>query len=155
MDIYAVGATFYIGITGFLPIEAVKRYVDSPVDLYQPLANNPEYLERFPQHALSAIDKALSFRASDRFQDCMDFQYALMGMERPPDLQKIEEFDILSSPIDIPLEPLNEPGKGRWGASKIPLAAGIVLAVSLSIPLALITSSNLMSVLLYFADWIF
>jgi serine/threonine protein kinase len=71
-DIYAVGATLYRAITGKVPVEALDRLDE---DTLEP----PTRLGiKIPPHAENALLKALSVKASDRFQEMKMFQQALM-----------------------------------------------------------------------------
>jgi serine/threonine protein kinase len=70
-DIYAVGATLYRAITGKVPVEALDRMNE---DTLEP----PTRLGiKIPPHAENALLKALSVKASDRFQEMKMFQQAL------------------------------------------------------------------------------
>ena len=65
-DIYALGGTLYKTITGETPAKANDRAFDDPV---MPLAKREELRGRYTGALLASIDKALSPKAGDRFQD--------------------------------------------------------------------------------------
>lgn len=70
-DVYAVAATFYHVLTGHIPLEALERMEqDGLVALSQLGIVLPGYAEK-------ALLKALSIRASNRFQTMKEFQDAL------------------------------------------------------------------------------
>ena len=73
-DFYALGATCYYLITGELPPHSVDRIEK---DEYLPLAGNPSLANRFPEHVLSSIDKALRMNRSERWQSAQEWLNSL------------------------------------------------------------------------------
>ena len=73
-DFYALGATCYYLITGELPPHSVDRMEE---DEYLPLAGNPSLANRFPEHVLSSIDKALRMNRSERWQSAQEWLESL------------------------------------------------------------------------------
>ena len=80
-DFYALGATCYYLITGELPPHSVDRVEE---DEYRPLAGNPSLANRFPEHVLSSIDKALRMNRSERWQSAQEWLEALKGKTSSP-----------------------------------------------------------------------
>ncbi len=79
-DIYALGATCYNLITGEMPPASTDR---TDEDEYQPLANRPTLADRFPEHILSSIDKALCMKRQERWQSAQEWMNALNGVHSP------------------------------------------------------------------------
>lgn len=98
-DVYAMAATFYRALTGEIPPAAPDRLLDDPVELKRP-ADMGIVL---PPYAENAIMKALSVRASDRFQTMADFKNALT----------VENGDNLS-----PLPPAGKKASGNGKSGK-------------------------------------
>ena len=73
-DFYALGATCYYLITGELPPHSVDRMEE---DEYLPLVGRASLAERFPEHVLSSIDKALSMNKTERWQSAREWLQAL------------------------------------------------------------------------------
>ena len=65
-DIYALGGTLYKTMTGETPAKANNRVFDDPIE---PLAQREELRGLYAPALLASIDKAMSPKASDRFQD--------------------------------------------------------------------------------------
>jgi serine/threonine protein kinase/formylglycine-generating enzyme required for sulfatase activity len=64
-DLYALGTTLYKAITGQTPAKAADRAFDDPE---VPLAQRDDLRDRYSPALLASIDKAMSPKASDRFQ---------------------------------------------------------------------------------------
>jgi len=74
-DLYALGATLYKAITGETAAKAADRIMDDP---QMPLAHQPTLRGRHEPSLLASIDKAMSPKASDRFQDTTEWREQLM-----------------------------------------------------------------------------
>ncbi len=74
-DIYAVAATMYHLVTGWRPPEALERLVDDKLVVPSQLGVD------LTQHQEAALMKAMTVRATDRFQTVQEFQDALLGKE--------------------------------------------------------------------------
>ena len=70
-DVYAVAATFYRSITGWMPPESLDRLVEDKLILPSDLG-----VDIFPYQE-EALMNALSVKAKDRYQSVVDFQEAL------------------------------------------------------------------------------
>ncbi|MDR2460238.1 MAG: protein kinase [Deltaproteobacteria bacterium] len=75
LDIYSLAACIYQAITHNLPPEAPARVRH---DNMEKLVDNPTYVTIYGHSFLSAIDKALSVFPEARFQNCKDFQDAIL-----------------------------------------------------------------------------
>jgi hypothetical protein len=75
-DLYALGTTLYKTITGQTPAKATDRAFDDPE---VPLAQRDDLRDRYSHELLASIDKAMSPKASDRFQDSA--QWRALGWE--------------------------------------------------------------------------
>ncbi|MBR3927352.1 MAG: serine/threonine protein kinase, partial [Akkermansia sp.] len=73
-DFYALGATCYHLITGEIPPSSTER---ADEDEYIPLAGRASLAERFPEHVLNSIDKALNMKRLARWQSAQEWLAAL------------------------------------------------------------------------------
>ena len=80
-DFYALGATCYRLITGEIPPSSTER---ADEDEYIPLAGRASLANRFPEHVLSSIDKALSMKRSERWQSAQEWLEALKDKASSP-----------------------------------------------------------------------
>jgi len=79
-DIYSIGATMYLGISGKLPIDAMARggsYINNEADPYEPISEKAA--GKYSPELLLAIDNALFFRAEERPQDALSWMNMLLG----------------------------------------------------------------------------
>ncbi|MBT8438822.1 MAG: serine/threonine protein kinase, partial [Gammaproteobacteria bacterium] len=79
-DIYSLGASMYVGITGEKPVEVFKRgtsILDNGIDPYKSLS--VVATGRFTENFLLAIDNALMFKAGDRPQSVQSWAEMLLG----------------------------------------------------------------------------
>jgi len=79
-DIYSIGATMYLGISGKLPIDAMARgasYINDEADPYVPISEKAA--GKYSPKLLLAIDNALLFRAEERPQDALSWMDMLLG----------------------------------------------------------------------------
>lgn len=117
-DIYAFAATFYYALTGKVPPEAVERMDQDallpPSKLGVTLGSGME----------SALLKALSVAAEDRFQDMRSFREALLNADA-------EEDTAPEAPPRGELPPAAAPGKNRrLNARKLVIAVAALAVVS-------------------------
>lgn len=98
-DIYSLGATLYVALTGQLPEDALARAMEQ-AELTQVRKHNPKVSKRLA----AAIEKALELRPDDRFQSAEEFKQALlnarvitgqkpgreMTLAPPPDSSRVE-----------------------------------------------------------------
>lgn len=80
-DIYALGATCYKLITGHTPPDSVSRTIAK--DPYIPLHTRKELKSRFSASFLHTIDKALSFKAQNRWKSANSWSRALPTKAQP------------------------------------------------------------------------
>lgn len=73
-DIYSLGATLFVALTGAIPEDALSRAMDQ-AELTPVRKHNP----RVSQRLTSVIEKALEVRTADRYQTAEDFKQALLG----------------------------------------------------------------------------
>jgi hypothetical protein len=83
-DIYAVGASLHLLLSGSMPPEAPSRFEGAEL----PALDQPPHAVASHQVA-AAVTRALGLRPADRFRSAMEFQRALMAppvaAERPPE----------------------------------------------------------------------
>ena len=86
-DIYAMGATLYMGITGKPPVDALVRgaaVLNNQEDPLEPLSKVAA--GRYSEGFLNAVDEALRFHLEDRPQNVESWRELLpRGRERPSD----------------------------------------------------------------------
>lgn len=80
LDFYSLAACMFQAITGDMPEEAPNRLEHDPVE---PLAQRESLTQIYSVAFLQAVDKALSVKAPDRFQDAFSYQLALMEHDAP------------------------------------------------------------------------
>jgi serine/threonine protein kinase len=82
-DLYALGGTLYKVITAEAPAKANDRAFDDPV---MSLVQREELHGRYTPELLGSIDKAMSPKASDRFQDASQWFEQIGPPQRPGSL---------------------------------------------------------------------
>lgn len=86
-DIYSLGASMYVGITGEKPVDGLKRggaILDKGIDPFKPLS--VVAAGRFKENFLRAIDNALMFKVEDRPQNVLAWADMLLGKTAAPPL---------------------------------------------------------------------
>jgi serine/threonine protein kinase len=73
-DLYSLGATLYVALTGALPEDALARAMEQ-TDLTPVRKHNPKVSKRLA----AVIEKALELRPDDRYQTADDFKQALLN----------------------------------------------------------------------------
>ncbi len=84
-DIYSLGATCYAMLTGKAPVDALKRgmaRLEHSTDAYLQLVDLVG--DRYSEHVLEAIDRALEFKETDRPQSVGEWQAMLRGEQAVP-----------------------------------------------------------------------
>ncbi len=84
-DIYSLGASIYMGITGKKPIDALCRgggFLENGLDTYKPLSITAK--GQFSDNFLLAIDNALMFKIDARPKDIMTWADMLLGKIEVP-----------------------------------------------------------------------
>lgn len=122
-DIYSLGASMYVGITGEKPVDALQRggtFLDKGIDPYKPVSLLAA--GRFKENFLLAIDNALMFKADDRPQNILTWADMLLGKTSAPPLPDYmleeevnhnEETIVLEKPDSSP--PTTAPSRGTQG----------------------------------------
>jgi serine/threonine protein kinase len=100
-DIYALGATLYMAITGNKPADALKRSAsraEQKSDAYRRLSGHNSDL--YTEHFLAAIDHALEFVAKNRPQSLGEWSKMLQGIEPVPNADPIANLHLGSAIMD-------------------------------------------------------
>jgi serine/threonine protein kinase len=104
-DLYALGATAYLGISGEVPTNALIRgraLISNLPDPYK--AARERGAKRYTRHFLAAVDRALMLKESDRPQTAGEWKRMLLG-EIPafPEMEdELETIVIQRPPHEIP-----------------------------------------------------
>lgn len=88
-DIYSLGASIYVGITGKKPEDAMARggqLLETGHDSYRPLSRIAR--GQFSEHFLLAVDNALMFKAENRPNHILRWADMLLGRVEAPALPK-------------------------------------------------------------------
>jgi serine/threonine protein kinase len=127
-DIYSLGASIYVGVTGFKPEDALARggsILETGKDTYKPLSHIAA--GQFSDHFLLAVDHALMFKAEHRPQHILRWADMLLGRVAVPPLPKelfvSAEISELEQTIVMPRErltgnskpPTTAPSRGTQG----------------------------------------
>jgi len=99
-DIYSLGASIYVGITGEKPADALERgghILETGKDTYRPLSQIAA--DRFSEHFLLAVDNALRFRAEDRPGHILRWADMLLGRVEAPALP--EDLYVAIDPAEL------------------------------------------------------
>jgi len=109
-DIYSLGASLYVGITGVKPVDAMNRggsFLDTGIDTYEPASviAKGQYSDNF----LRAVDKALMFKIEDRPANILEWADMLLGKIQAPELPDY----MLQTPVD------DETVAMPWGDSEL------------------------------------
>ena len=76
-DIYGLGATLYVLLTGKVPVDALHRMTAIGSGQDDPLEPISKFVPTIPKHIEQAISRALSINSNDRFTHIEDFWQAL------------------------------------------------------------------------------
>lgn len=100
-DIYALGATLYMAVTGNKPADALKRSAaraEQKSDAYRRLSGHNA--DHYSEHFLAAIDYALEFVAKNRPQSLSEWSKMLRGIEPVPNADPIANMHLGSAIMD-------------------------------------------------------
>ena len=138
-DVYALGATFYHMLTGQIPVESVRRHLDS--SLIPPRDLNPSISPAVE----AAVLQAMATDVNDRFQSAGAFKSAISSPvavlpHAPIETQAYDAFEetlISHPPLQIPQPPeqIKQEGRSRKGmfigAALVVIAFMCIMAVGL------------------------
>jgi serine/threonine protein kinase len=107
-DIYALGATLYKAISGETPAKATDRAFDDPET---PLSERTDLRSRYSSRILQSIDKAMSPKASDRFQGAGQWRGAMIARQEmaAPQVSVPQREQLLRPVVPPPLPTLPTP----------------------------------------------
>ncbi|VAW65089.1 Serine/threonine protein kinase, partial [hydrothermal vent metagenome] len=95
-DIYSLGASLYVGVTGDRPADALSRgggFIDTGMDTYIPASIVAK--GKYSDHFLRAIDHALMFKIENRPSDVEQCADMLLGKVFVPELPDFMLNDVL------------------------------------------------------------
>jgi len=132
-DIYSLGASLYVGVTGNKPADALSRgggFIDKGLDTCMPasIIAKGEYSDNF----LLAIDKALMFKIEDRPADILQCADMLQGKIRAPELPDFMMNAIKDAGVDA-IRDSSGAGSTRFSRQVSGLSSEVELAETLSI----------------------
>jgi hypothetical protein len=96
-DIYSLGATLYVSLTGFLPEDALARAMEQ-ADLTPIRKHNPKVSRRLA----AVVEKALELRPEDRFQTAEEFKKGLLGSRTITGQRPAGELTLTPPPAESP-----------------------------------------------------
>ncbi|HEY9049961.1 MAG TPA: serine/threonine-protein kinase, partial [Gammaproteobacteria bacterium] len=125
-DIYSLGASIYVGITGKKPEDAMSRggqILETGKDSYKPLSQIAS--GQFSEHFLLAVDNALMFKADDRPKHILRWADMLLGNVAAPALPKNLYIPVDTSEIEktVIMPRDRQTGKNTDRSSKVPTTA--------------------------------
>ncbi len=100
-DIYALGATLYAALTGFIPEDSLARVMDN-VSLTPIRERNRNVSERLAK----VIEKAMSTQPAERYQNAEEFKRALLG--QPEAAGPVSDKELVAEPVKS-AEKISEP----------------------------------------------
>jgi serine/threonine protein kinase len=92
-DIYSLGATLYVGLTGAMPEDALARAMQQ-TDLTPVRRHNPKVSRRLA----GVIEKALEIKPEDRYQSAEEFKQALLKSRSITDRRQKEQLTLTPPP---------------------------------------------------------
>ena len=137
-DLYSLGATCYVLLTGQVPPHALRRAISKEADLLQP-AN--ELVPEVPERVARSMARAMAIHSEDRFETVEQFWQELRNRstEQPPALAHQNSLDSLPpSPAprsrNMPLRPVRLPA--------VPVRKSILLVVGLILLFVLVGGAS-------------
>ncbi len=96
-DVYALGATLYAALTGFIPEDSLARVMDG-LDLTPVRERNKNVSERLA----AVIERAMEPQPINRYQSAEAFKYALLGISdsttEAPQMPPVSDSSLISPP---------------------------------------------------------
>lgn len=93
-DIYSLGATLYVALTGVMPEDALARAMEQ-TDLTPIRKHNPKVSKKLA----GVIEKALEIKPEDRYQTAEDFKQALFRSRVITSRRQREELTVTPAPV--------------------------------------------------------
>ncbi|GER87679.1 hypothetical protein KDW_18410 [Dictyobacter vulcani] len=103
-DIYALGATIYTLLTGKVPTDALTRTMGQPKT--DPLVPAHQICDAVSGNVSTVIEKAMSLKVEDRFENVEEFWQALSISLVQPETGPISEKPTLKQPVVLSQEDL-------------------------------------------------
>jgi serine/threonine protein kinase/Tol biopolymer transport system component len=110
-DIYSLGASLYVALTGVLPEDALARAMEQ-VDLTPIRKHNPKAARRLA----AVVEKALSLRPDDRYQSADEMKRALLSSRSSTVRRQPLEMTV-PPPPNLPASP--QGGNGDYGEAAL------------------------------------
>lgn len=150
-DIYGLGATVYVLLTGVIPVNAffrLTRYLNHEND---PLVPVQQYMPGIPEYVAAAIERAMALESEQRFATVEDFWQALRPAgiaEQPVAFNQRFHTPVLAeaagpvsvSGTDRTVPPARPSARGKWVAWALLLV--LVLGTGLAFTLAFLLPST-------------
>ncbi|HEX9616226.1 MAG TPA: protein kinase, partial [Anaerolineales bacterium] len=118
-DIYSLGATLYVALTGNLPEDALARAMEQT-----DLTPVRKYNSKASKRLAGVVEKALELRPDDRFQSAEEFKKALLNSRVITGQREAREMTIAPPPTVAELEAMGANGEtaldGISGKSRRP-----------------------------------
>lgn len=115
-DIYSLGATLYVALTGNLPEDALARAMEQ-ADLTPVRKYNPKVSKRLA----GVVEKALELRPDDRFQSAEEFKKALLNSRVITGQREGRELTVTPPPVAAEVEAVTGNGEPALSGGQVKL----------------------------------
>jgi eukaryotic-like serine/threonine-protein kinase len=111
-DIYSLGATLYVALTGNLPEDALARAMEQA-----DITPVRKYNSKVSKRLAGVVEKALELRPDDRFQSAEEFKKALLNSRVITGQREGRELTVTPPPVAAEVEAMVGNGEAALGRS--------------------------------------
>ena len=135
-DVYGLGATMYVMLTGIVPVDALQRATKITSGGDDPLEPLQDIVPSLPEHIARAIHRAVAIDANSRFASVQEFRQALQTPLTPqndddtsPSNKNVGALKKQQSK-ERSTEPVTLPAQKKFSTSRTEVALLIFLAIA-------------------------